>query len=50
MGVKLLSLHPLLEVFFMFTKRIVLSAALLGLLAIQPALAQNKAAMIKAAS
>lgn len=34
----------------MFTKRIVLSAALMGLLAIQPALAQNKAAMIKAAS
>ena len=34
----------------MFTKRIVLSTALLAVLAIQPALAQNKAAMAKAAT
>lgn len=34
----------------MFTKRIVLSAALLAVMAIQPALAQNKAAMVKAAT
>ena len=34
----------------MFTKRILLSAALLAVLAIQPALAQNKAAMAKAAT
>ena len=34
----------------MFTKRIVLTTALLAVMAIQPALAQNKAAMIKAAT
>ena len=34
----------------MFTKRTVLSTALLAVLAIQPALAQNKAAMAKAAT
>ena len=34
----------------MFTKRIVLSTALLAVMAIQPALAQSKAAMIKAAT
>jgi hypothetical protein len=34
----------------MFTKRLVLSTALLAVLAIQPALAQNKAAMAKAAT
>lgn len=34
----------------MFTKRTVVSAALFGLFLIQPALAQNKAAMVKATS
>lgn len=48
MGVQCRSLS-FLEI-FMFNKRFVLSAALLAVLAIQPAMAQNKAAMVKAAA
>ncbi len=48
MGVQCRSLS-FLEI-FMLNKRFVLSAALLAVLAIQPAMAQNKAAMAKAAA